>query len=195
MEQIRRDVVELTLLASEKVTRKTLDEDDQRRLIDETIDELDADTPGATYSQRLAVAQRIYAEALLDAATESVASPGARRVRGLRGRSRPRPTWATSSGTRSSTRGSARRSTPSPTPTRSATSCAWSRRRAAWRAPDDPRGFERLVAAEERILEVELTDRGELSDEEADAIIRQLEQAAGRKVDATRSVDPDSSAA
>jgi F-type H+-transporting ATPase subunit b len=40
-EQIRRDVVELTLLAAEKVTGKTLDADDQRRLIDETIDELD----------------------------------------------------------------------------------------------------------------------------------------------------------
>ena len=41
-EDIRRDVVELTLLASEKVTRKSLDEQDQRRLIDETIQELDA---------------------------------------------------------------------------------------------------------------------------------------------------------
>jgi F-type H+-transporting ATPase subunit b len=40
-EQIRRDVVELTLLASEKVTGKVLDKDDQRRLIDETIDEVD----------------------------------------------------------------------------------------------------------------------------------------------------------
>jgi F-type H+-transporting ATPase subunit b len=40
-EQIRRDVVELTLLAAEKVTGKTLDEDDQKRLIDETIEELD----------------------------------------------------------------------------------------------------------------------------------------------------------
>jgi F-type H+-transporting ATPase subunit b len=39
--QIRRDVVELTLLAAEKVTGKTLDADDQRRLIDETIEELD----------------------------------------------------------------------------------------------------------------------------------------------------------
>ncbi len=39
--QIRRDVVELTLLAAEKVTGKTLDAKDQRRLIDETIDELD----------------------------------------------------------------------------------------------------------------------------------------------------------
>jgi F-type H+-transporting ATPase subunit b len=39
--QIRRDVVELTLLAAEKVTGKALDAKDQRRLIDETIDELD----------------------------------------------------------------------------------------------------------------------------------------------------------
>ncbi len=34
-------MVELTLLASEKVTRKTLDADDQKRLIDETIAEMD----------------------------------------------------------------------------------------------------------------------------------------------------------
>ena len=40
-EQIRRDVVELTLLAAEKVTRKTLDTDDQRRLVDEAIEEVD----------------------------------------------------------------------------------------------------------------------------------------------------------
>ncbi len=40
-EQIRRDVVELTLLASEKVTRKVLDAGEQRRLIDETIREID----------------------------------------------------------------------------------------------------------------------------------------------------------
>jgi F-type H+-transporting ATPase subunit b len=40
-ESIRRDVVELTLLASEKVTGKVLDSDDQKRLIDETVQELD----------------------------------------------------------------------------------------------------------------------------------------------------------
>ena len=40
-EQIRRDVIELTLLASEKVTRKALDAGDQRRLIDETLSEID----------------------------------------------------------------------------------------------------------------------------------------------------------
>jgi F-type H+-transporting ATPase subunit b len=40
-EQIRRDVVELTLFAAEKVTGKVLDEDDQRRLIEETVEEAD----------------------------------------------------------------------------------------------------------------------------------------------------------
>jgi len=40
-EQIRRDVIELTLYASEKVTGKVLDQDDQRRLIEETIEEAD----------------------------------------------------------------------------------------------------------------------------------------------------------
>jgi F-type H+-transporting ATPase subunit b len=40
-ETIRRDVVELTLLAAEKVAGKVLDEEDQRRLIDETIAEVD----------------------------------------------------------------------------------------------------------------------------------------------------------
>ena len=40
-EEIRRDVVELTLLAAEKVTGKALDADDQRRLVDEAIEEVD----------------------------------------------------------------------------------------------------------------------------------------------------------
>lgn len=50
--------------------------------------------------------------------------------------------------------------------------------------------FERLMAREERRLTVELTTARELSDEEAGAIVGQIEKAAGRKVDATRSVDP-----
>lgn len=57
--------------------------------------------------------------------------------------------------------------------------------------PDVYEEWERLLAAEERILEVELTTAVELSDEEAEAIVGKLEQAAGRKVEATRSVDPD----
>jgi F-type H+-transporting ATPase subunit delta len=51
--------------------------------------------------------------------------------------------------------------------------------------------FERLIAREERRLTVELVTARELSDAEAGEIIGQIEQAAGRKVEATRSVDPD----
>ena len=51
--------------------------------------------------------------------------------------------------------------------------------------------FERLIAAEERRLTVELTTARELSDSEADAILLEIEKAAGRKVDATRTVDSD----
>jgi F-type H+-transporting ATPase subunit delta len=51
--------------------------------------------------------------------------------------------------------------------------------------------FERLMAAEEKRLTVELTTARELSDDEADAILKEIEKAAGRKVDATRTVDPD----
>jgi F-type H+-transporting ATPase subunit delta len=51
------------------------------------------------------------------------------------------------------------------------------------------REFERLVAKEERRLNVELTTAYELSDEEAKAILAQIEEASGRKVEATRRVD------
>jgi F-type H+-transporting ATPase subunit b len=41
LEQIRAEVGELTVIATEKVTGKVLDDSDQRRLIDEAIGELD----------------------------------------------------------------------------------------------------------------------------------------------------------
>jgi F-type H+-transporting ATPase subunit delta len=50
--------------------------------------------------------------------------------------------------------------------------------------------FERLMAREERRLTVEVTTARELTDDEAEAIVAQIEKAAGRKVEATRSVDP-----
>ncbi len=53
------------------------------------------------------------------------------------------------------------------------------------------REFERLMAQEERRLTVELTTAYDLSDDDASQIIGQIEQASGRPVDATRSVDPD----
>ena len=51
--------------------------------------------------------------------------------------------------------------------------------------------FERLIAREERRLTVALTTARELTDDEAKAIVAQIEKAAGRKVEATRTVDPD----
>jgi F-type H+-transporting ATPase subunit delta len=51
--------------------------------------------------------------------------------------------------------------------------------------------YEAIVAAEEQILNVEVTTAYELSDQEADSIVKQIEQASGRRVEAARSVDPD----
>lgn len=53
------------------------------------------------------------------------------------------------------------------------------------------REYDALVAAEERILNVELTTAYELSDNEADSILKQIEQASGRRVEAERTVDPE----
>jgi F-type H+-transporting ATPase subunit delta len=50
--------------------------------------------------------------------------------------------------------------------------------------------FERLVAQEERVLQVELTTAHALSDAEASEILGQIEQTAGHSIDATRTVDP-----
>jgi F-type H+-transporting ATPase subunit b len=41
IQEIRAEVADLTILATEKVTRKTLTSDDQRRLVDEAVAELD----------------------------------------------------------------------------------------------------------------------------------------------------------
>jgi F-type H+-transporting ATPase subunit delta len=51
--------------------------------------------------------------------------------------------------------------------------------------------FERLVAEEEGVVRAELTTAVELSDDEASQLLRQVEEASGRKVEATRDVDPD----
>ena len=52
------------------------------------------------------------------------------------------------------------------------------------------REFERLVAREEGRIEVELTTAIELGEDEARDIVGQIERAAGRRVEATRKVDP-----
>ena len=51
--------------------------------------------------------------------------------------------------------------------------------------------LDTLVAAVERILDVQLTTAHELSDEEFGRILGRIEAASGRKVQATRTVDAD----
>jgi F-type H+-transporting ATPase subunit delta len=53
------------------------------------------------------------------------------------------------------------------------------------------REFDRLMAREERRLNVELTTARELDDAEAKELLQQIEQASGRKIEATRRVDPN----
>jgi F-type H+-transporting ATPase subunit delta len=51
--------------------------------------------------------------------------------------------------------------------------------------------LDSLVAAAQRILDVELTTATQLSDDDFGRILGRIEQASGRKVQATRKVDPD----
>ena len=53
------------------------------------------------------------------------------------------------------------------------------------------RELERLIARHEGVVHAELTTAVELSDAEARKLLDQIEQSSGRKVEATRSVDPD----
>ncbi len=41
LDDIRKEVADLTIMATEKVTRKTLNDDDQRRLVEEALSEMD----------------------------------------------------------------------------------------------------------------------------------------------------------
>lgn len=53
------------------------------------------------------------------------------------------------------------------------------------------RELDRLIAAEQGQLTVELTTAQDLSDQEAREIVDLIAKASGRKVEATRNVDPD----
>jgi F-type H+-transporting ATPase subunit b len=48
LERIRKEVADLTVLTTEKVTRKTLSGDDQKRLIDEALSEVDFTSLGGS---------------------------------------------------------------------------------------------------------------------------------------------------
>jgi F-type H+-transporting ATPase subunit b len=52
IQEIRNEVADLTVLATEKVTRKALDEDDQRRLVEEALGELDFTALSGTREER-----------------------------------------------------------------------------------------------------------------------------------------------
>ena len=56
---------------------------------------------------------------------------------------------------------------------------------------DIAREFEALYATEKKILNVEMTTAYELSDEDTREILEQIENASGRSVEATRTVDPN----
>ena len=74
----------------------------------------------------------------------------------------------------------------------STTSSACSRRRAAaGQIPGVRDEYQALVDRAQGRVAVELTTAYELSDEEAAAIVGQIEQASGRTVEATRKVDPE----
>ena len=51
--------------------------------------------------------------------------------------------------------------------------------------------LDALVAAQEQVIDVELTTALSLSDEEFGSLVGRIEQASGRKVQASRSVDPN----
>jgi F-type H+-transporting ATPase subunit delta len=51
--------------------------------------------------------------------------------------------------------------------------------------------FERLVAEAEGVVHAQLTTAVQLSEKDAGKLLQQIEQASGRKVEATRAVDPD----
>ena len=71
LEQIRKEVADLTVLATEKVTRKSLDADDQRRLVEEAPQRGRLHHPLRVGEQQLMQeVARVYAEALFDVAKE-----------------------------------------------------------------------------------------------------------------------------
>ncbi len=71
LDDIRREVADLTIMATEKVTRKTLNDADQRRLVEEALGELDFSGFSAGRAEQLMeeLAQ-VYARSLFEVARE-----------------------------------------------------------------------------------------------------------------------------
>ena len=71
IQEIRAEVADLTVLATEKVTRKSLDDDDQRRLVEEALAELDfAALAGEERQLAMEEIAAVYARSLFEVAQE-----------------------------------------------------------------------------------------------------------------------------
>ena len=73
LEQIRKEVADLTVLATEKITRKSLDAADHQRLVSEALAEVDfSSLAGSEASEQLMEEiARVYANALFEAAQDT----------------------------------------------------------------------------------------------------------------------------
>ena len=198
IQEIRAEVADLTILATEKVTRKTLTGDDQRRLVDEAVAELD-------------FADAVAGRGALARWRRSPSSTPARC-------SRPRST-------RTSSTRSASSSASSPTRSTAATSCRCSssrptsrrtRRRTGCTARSTGRselflnflelllenhrmpaifrirrGYDRLWEEHNRLLPVEVTSAVELDEQTVRGIGDRIAEQTGRKVELSATVEPD----
>ncbi len=72
LEQIRKEVADLTVLATEKVTRKSLSGEDQKRLVEEALAEVDFSALAGNGGARAVVDEiaRVYGDALFEAALD-----------------------------------------------------------------------------------------------------------------------------
>ena len=88
LEQIRAEVADLALVAAEKVTRKSLDDGDQRRLIEEAIGDLDFSALERRRRRDSRRAPHVRARALRRREGARPPARGARGARRLRARAR-----------------------------------------------------------------------------------------------------------
>ena len=194
LQQIRAEVADLTLEAASRVVGRTLDADRDRELIAEAIARPRLLAPGGVGHSRRA--PHLRRGAVRRGEGRGPARAGARGARRLRGGGR-----AESPELRAVLRN------PQLEPSAEGAILAdlagdeeplfthflqvVAEKGRAGELEEIAKEFERLMAREERRLTVELTTARELSDAEAEAIVKQIEKAAGRKVEATQKVDPD----
>ena len=71
LDDIRREVADLTIMATEKVTRKTLNDADQRRLVEEALGELDfSSLASGAQEQLMEELAQVYGRSLFQVARE-----------------------------------------------------------------------------------------------------------------------------